>query len=474
MRGQPAETGTVYVLIDPRNDQVRYVGATTQSLSVRLKGHHSRAARRVKAWLDELAEHGAEPRIVAIAEGVAIDDLLTAERAEITRRLVAGEPLLNEAATADARRVLEQQREDQQLAAWRYAADQARAVLGGLLPPGNLPPVRLDVRASAAYRAFQQAESALDTEVASREVMWELHSRRDNAQDKAEKGLWISSRKAWGPLRGLVDRHFDAVLESRVRGAFNLGFASSEEIAQYLAVLPWGMVAVSPWAAVARQAGMDHDSESFANWVTDDPQAREALALLRRPRQRGPAPFSLLDSFDTMRRLSGGLIALTAAHSPGFDLPRELHLEVGIFLEDALEDRLLTPAMATLLLRLKPNALNHCLGPDIAARIDSRLGLPAGTSRDVLSSALELTPHCGNLRELARIVDRARGSLPTVETLNYQGWHGDTVPMFQTIVASLVAAGVLSPAPRGKTAAALVSEAQGLWTADPDRLERAA
>lgn len=41
-----AMTGTVYGLVDPRPDQIRYVGETVQPLAVRLSGHYKRAQPR--------------------------------------------------------------------------------------------------------------------------------------------------------------------------------------------------------------------------------------------------------------------------------------------------------------------------------------------------------------------------------------------------------------------------------------------
>lgn len=55
---------SVYVLIDPRDDEVRYVGCTTLEPLVRLRGHMAnRRAGAKRDWLDELVRCGLVPII---------------------------------------------------------------------------------------------------------------------------------------------------------------------------------------------------------------------------------------------------------------------------------------------------------------------------------------------------------------------------------------------------------------------------
>jgi hypothetical protein len=90
--------GIVYVLVDPRNDLIRYVGSTTRPLGARLS-EHLHAAREgepspVAGWLREAQEAGvrveARPLLV-----VPVRELLAVERATIEDLYDGGWPLTN-------------------------------------------------------------------------------------------------------------------------------------------------------------------------------------------------------------------------------------------------------------------------------------------------------------------------------------------------------------------------------------------
>lgn len=472
-----ATTGTVYVLVDPRNNSVRYVGATTKPLKDRLSGHLGRASRRVKAWIDELAVNDLKPRIEPVTEGVPEAELRDAERAEITRRLIKGEALLNESATAPARRFIERRREqertERERAAWEHVARQVRTIVGGPLPPGGIPPIPLPHRAVEAYHALIRLEDEPELEVIpniDRHLSKETRLRL--GQEKASKILWSSVQLVWGHLRGTADQSFDYLLASRVRSVFNGRWEDLEDAARYLALLPWGMVAVGPWAALAERAGMDASGEAFINWVSDDPTVREALTVLLRNGGR-MGRLSALDDSDFYLRPSAGLVVMTAAHHPEFDLPGALHLPVKAFLDSMLKGRQLTPAMADLLHEIDPRALDNFLGPDFVSGIDTQLGLPPGTSCSVLTALLEVAGKRRSLEGLDHIVARAAGVFPTVATPDFSNWMGSTAPMFQAVAATLTAAGVL-PAPSGKAPAERVNEVRALWRPNLGELERTA
>lgn len=468
-----AKTGTVYALVDPRNNRVRYIGATTQALAVRLKGHLVTKVRRVKVWVDELAAQGLAPRIEPIVDGIPRAELRDQERAEIARRLIAGEPLLNEAATASARRHVEKHRQleqaERERAAWEFAANKVRSVVGGPLPPGEVPPIRVSRELEEAYRVLQVAAAELERQ--SDPDLTE-HARLCSASTKVERALWSAVQPMWGHLRGMSRHQFDDALGLLVGTVFGSRWQDLRDAGHYLALLPWGMLAVGPWIALAERAGMESSGTKFITWATDDAAVREALEILMVDSGRRMGLLSALDSLETDSRPSTGLLTMTAAHHPGFDIPEELHPEVRLFLTSMVQYGQLTPAMADLLLGLNPGALDDLLGPDIASEIDAQLGLPPGTSLNVLTSLLEgrRRPHLGNLK---RIVSRAAGAFPTVKTPDYATWTGDTVPIFQAITATLVAAGLLE-APARTSAAEFVSEVQALWTIDSRRLKRAA
>jgi hypothetical protein len=475
------KTGTVYVLVDPRDGCVRYVGATTKPLNVRLQGHKAQAAARVKAWIDELAAEGLTPRIEPIHEDVAELELRERERAEITRRVIVGEALLNESATAQGRRFVEQRQRDERIeterAAWEFAANQVRSVLGGPLAPGDVPPIPLMPFLVADYHSIQRAKEDVGRRRASGQAEWDVQAYRvEEMQAQAAEALWRVVRPIWGELRYLATQtnreYFDDVLAGRVGTVFKEPWADLEEAPRYLALLPWGMVAVSPWAALAERAGMDTAGSEFIDWVSDDPNVREALHVLLVRAGGRMGPLSALDNLDNLSRPSTGLVAMTAAHYPAFDLPTVLNREVMSFLKTALQDRQLTPAMADLVYRLDPRALDHLLGPNIAADADTRLGLPPGTSRDVLAFILEKV-NPWRSEDFDKVISRADMAFPTVDVPDYKHFRGNTVPMFQTIAASLMASGVL-PAQSSKTPADVVGEVRALWRGDLGRLEQVA
>lgn len=478
-----AETvGTVYVLIDPRDDRVRYVGATTKTLKARLQGHRTRAAARVKAWIDELAAEGLTPRIEPINEDVPEAQLRDREREEITRRVIAGESLLNEAATAQGRRYVEQRQEEERIergrAAWEHAANQVRSILGGPLAPGDLTPIPLSPRTLTDYHSLLRLREEVAQEPPS--ITYERAvklDRLERAQDKAETALWRSVQPIWGELRGVADQppntFFDDLLARRVRAVFKERWIDLKDASRYLALLPWGIMAVGPWAALAERAGMDATGNEFIDWVSDDPTVRDALHVLLVRAGGRMGPLSALDNYNNLARPSTGLVAMTAAHHPGFDLPIALNREVKTYLEKVLRDGQLTPAMADLLHKLDPRALDHLLGPNIAADTDTQLGLAPGTSRDVLALVLEKV-RPWRFDKLDNVVSRADRAFPTVDVPDYGGFYGNTVPMVQTIAASLVASGVISMPSSGRTPAELVGKVRGLWRGDLSCLEQAA
>ena len=469
-------TGTVYVLIDPRDNRIRYVGATTKTLNARMQGHKARAASRVKAWIDALAAEGLAPLIEPISEGVPEAQLRDREREEITRRLLAGESLLNEAATVQGRKLLQRRRQDERIererAAWEHAANQVRSILGGPITPGDVTPIPLSPQVVADYHSLLRAREEPDKPVLNKDGQLTKETRILLARSKASDALWLSVQGVWGRLQGRASQRFEGILASRVGAIFDETWTDLEDASQYLALLPWGMMAVGPWAALAERAGMDAAGSEFIEWVSDDPNVREALNVLLVRAGGRMGPLSTLDNVNNLSRPSTGLVAMAAAHSPRFDLPPALHMEVASFLESILQDRLLTPGMGDLFNKLDPHALDRLLGPNIAADTDAQLGLPPGTSRDVLVAVLQKSKAL-RMDRLDRIVSRARGAFPTVETPDFREFSGTTVPMFQAITVSLAVSGLIPP-PSGKTPSQLVDELRTLWRGDLSRLEQAA
>jgi hypothetical protein len=134
--------GTVYALIDPRYDLIRYIGQTAGPLRVRL-GHHLSDARRPGAggWIADVLAAGLLPVCAPVRVDVPTDQLLAAESAEIARHLLEGWPLVNvdlgtHVAGLDWVTVLERRVERLEAAGDPYAADLVRAAIPEQLRSG--------------------------------------------------------------------------------------------------------------------------------------------------------------------------------------------------------------------------------------------------------------------------------------------------------------------------------------------------
>lgn len=89
-------TGLIYALSDPRTGEVRYIGATSRSLEVRLAEHlqnRRSSAYRVR-WINSLLNEGVRPEIAAIAV-VPLAELSDAECRWIATYRAAGARLTN-------------------------------------------------------------------------------------------------------------------------------------------------------------------------------------------------------------------------------------------------------------------------------------------------------------------------------------------------------------------------------------------
>lgn len=83
----------IYLLIDPRDRRVRYVGQTTKPRK-RLDTHRNYATEPVASWVDELRQVGMVPAMRIIGR-VADADALESEREAILFHRSVGSPILN-------------------------------------------------------------------------------------------------------------------------------------------------------------------------------------------------------------------------------------------------------------------------------------------------------------------------------------------------------------------------------------------
>ena len=91
----------VYVLIDPRDGIVRYVGITDQTMNRRLDQHLKRTDgnNEKSAWINELILAGMKPKIKAIEEGLTLQEANERETYWIQHYLTGNTPITNRAKT---------------------------------------------------------------------------------------------------------------------------------------------------------------------------------------------------------------------------------------------------------------------------------------------------------------------------------------------------------------------------------------
>ncbi|MGV9891763.1 hypothetical protein [Streptomyces sp. NPDC003395] len=469
--------GTVYALIDPRDGATRYIGQTTRTLTVRLAGHLTNPAPKVAPWVKELADAGMQPDISPLRSNVPVGELLAVEREEITRRLLNGEQLLNEASTGKARKVLRQReadaRKERYRAAWEHIAHQTRQIVGGPLAPGHLPPPDLpeglwerlpdvwDTQEYLEQRAAQQPAGTIDTDGI------ELEVRLLDVQNRLSSALSERVLPAWPRLWCVDDDQTADTVETLVQGVISIRTSSPQDAARLIALTPWCVVAVSPWASLAQRAGISLDPDNFIPWVSDDPEVHEALRFATGLRPHLLETLARMDPPHDRMRTADYLAFTAAAHAP-FSILDELHHDAHKLLSEVGRQRMLTAPMAALLAGFDPGALDALFGKDLAALADADLGLPPGTAAAVLAHVLENGP--GTFGTLDRVVVRASGKLPT-RYPDYSSWRGKSVRRVEALVYTLVGAGLLEP-PAGQTRADIMEEARAMWRPDITALSR--
>ncbi|RSN55592.1 hypothetical protein DMH12_15345 [Streptomyces sp. WAC 04229] len=418
-----------------------------------------------------------QPSIASIRDAIPAADLLAVEREEITRRLLNGEQLLNEAATGEARKVIRRREEDARKeryrAAWEHVAHQTRSVVGGPLAPGTLPAVELPEGLWAGLPNLWQAQEDIDARRESTangpidmEVI-EMEVRLLDVQNRLSSALSDRVLPGWPRLWNVADDDTAETIKDLVGGVITTRTATPDDAARLVALAPWCVVAVSPWASLADRAGISLDPANFIAWVSSDPEVQEALHFVGRVRPNLFKTLARMDPPYDRMRMSDYLAFTTAAHAP-FDLPEELHRDALTLLRDIGRQKMLTAPMAGLLSTLDPEALDDLFGRDIASSADRDLGLPAGTAAAVLGYVLETGP--SSFGTLDRVVIRATGKLPT-RFPDYSSWRGKSIRRAEALVYTLVGAGLLE-APDGQTPADIVDRARAMWQQDHAALDR--
>lgn len=161
---------TIYGLVDPTTDQLRYVGKTKASLHVRLRAHISDAGRDRKniprfIWIRRLRKADILPEIVEI-ETVSKDAWQEAERHWIEVMRWLGCDLLNATAGGDGiaehKHSDDTKRRQSEAAKRRYAMPGERERTGAAVRKAfENPRTRANLRAAAAKRDHPNPEALI-------------------------------------------------------------------------------------------------------------------------------------------------------------------------------------------------------------------------------------------------------------------------------------------------------------------------
>ncbi|MFF1716268.1 hypothetical protein [Streptomyces sp. NPDC058268] len=91
----PTRTGTIYALIDPRDNKIRYIGKTEKPNLARLANHLATPTNpAMRVWINALSLQGLTPRIEALAT-TPVTQLGAEEQRQIRQHAEQGYRLLN-------------------------------------------------------------------------------------------------------------------------------------------------------------------------------------------------------------------------------------------------------------------------------------------------------------------------------------------------------------------------------------------
>lgn len=487
-------TGTIYALLDPRTNNVRYVGQTTKPIEIRLAGHLASPSPLVKAWITELAIEGHLPQIVPLRECVPVAGLDAAEKDEIKAHADRGDILNvvgNAPGNARRRKVTQAEQKRRQAeveamdrawwqASWRKVADQIREATGGPISPADIPVRDIPASVWSIYEAYQEADRYISStravyllvptggvrvDPASTPDAEEVDRarRRRIAAEEALKRYFHAYCAAFAAVDDGERYGVDGGVFGRGSDAYKTEFTDSTQMARYLSLIPWAARALDPWVALAEQAGMDPASDEFRDWVSEDQATRDAIGLCRDNVRLG----RLRQAWDT--DIAAHALAVGAAHIPGFVIPDLVMSPLGKALEELARDRQATREMCQLLQSLNPKALDAVYGADELAAADEALGLPPGTSARVVRQVYgDDTRDPG--KRTTKLLQRNSGDFGTVTLPDYLSWSGPHVAAYRVTAAVFYAAGLLPDADK-VDGDALVDQVKATWQPTPRGLE---
>ncbi|XVU24212.1 hypothetical protein ACQPZJ_44440 [Actinoplanes sp. CA-054009] len=452
--------------------RIHYIGATGTTLAVRLARHLANpSSDALAAWLGELKATGLKPIIEPVRIGVPAADLPAAERAEIHSHVLAGHDLLNinsgvtsaKKILADRAAALAKLDSEQE---WAALADAVRTGCEGPLPPGHR--LVIAVR-EETWRAIQQAREAKKVE-ASTPVDLMPPAGVDSNTWRSPRAIAMQNYYAWSRQAGdlLLEDAGGAIgsefhgsrkddLERCITGAVEAsGLTSAAHVGRYLALIRWYLTAVAPWRHLAARAGRPVSGPAFHAWITEDPQVRDAAAIIEQVNRTGHAADQLEDHYDP------GPADLLVSLAAAWTLPRPMTATVAeiakVTLRDLTKFGSLDEPLARLYLEVDPEALDHVYGPDLASQLDADLALPAGSGIRIIQHLARLLPASTHLADAAT---RTTAAFPTTPLPDLSR-EIRTTPTRRAAIAAFAAAGHTS-APRQETAA-YIAAVQAIWT----------
>ncbi|MFB7707859.1 hypothetical protein [Streptomyces sp. NPDC056105] len=464
-----ADLGTIYGLIDPRTNEIRYVGQTSKPIQVRLAGHLAAPAPRVKAWIDELAVEGQLPQIEPIREEVPAAELDEAERAEIAAR-AADSDLLNVVSNAvgNARRRKASQQEAKRReaeeaamnrawkqASWRLVADQIRAATGGPIAPSDVPVRPIPEAVWEMYQSYRETGDWLARHISDGYILVPGVGPTvagDSTEAREGQEVRQMRQRCKDGLQGFMRTYscsFSSVDDGERYGegifgrgddAYEVAFDTPHHMARYLSWISWAARSLDPWVALADAAGIDIREAPFVDWVSNDPDTRAAVRLFQ---DAGTAGYigRRYDRWDT--DIATFILALGAAHIPGFIVPELLKFDLRDTLIKVAKDRQATREMCDLLVSIDPRALDTVYGKDRLGHADEALGLSAGVAAQVIKHIFGVE-HRDPDSEIGRLLQRNAAVFHAPVAPEYADWSGVHVPAMRAAVACFCAAGLFS------------------------------
>lgn len=237
---------TVYGLVDPRDDSVRYVGKTENSLSSRYSYHYRRSLdgrdqSRKAAWIKSLDAAGLKPEI-EVLEIVGQDDWQEAERNWIA--LYNSPKLTNHTPGGEVGALgfknSPEQRKRKSDAAKRRCADPAeRERLRQISLAGPPPPVHIGERNPQAKLSDLQVVQMREENALGKFTRQELADRYDTSTASISNILTGKTRaSAAGPIVErqvkvkLSDSDIEEIVKASVKGATQKSIAELYGVTQ--------------------------------------------------------------------------------------------------------------------------------------------------------------------------------------------------------------------------------------------------